>query len=91
LPVKVIINNNSSLGQIRWEQMVTLGNPEYACDLQPIDFAMVAEACGGKGFTIADPAACGAVLDATLAHPGPVVVDCLVDNNEPPMPPKVRA
>lgn len=91
LPVKVIINNNSSLGQIKWEQMAMLGNPEYVCDLHPIDFAKVAEACGGKGFTIRDPKDCGAILDAALAHPGPVVVDCLVDGNEPPMPPKVKA
>ncbi|CBS89500.1 thiamine pyrophosphate-dependent enzyme [Azospirillum lipoferum] len=91
LPVKVIINNNSSLGQIKWEQMVMLGNPEYVCDLHPIDFAKVAEACGGKGFTIRDPKDCGAILDAALAHPGPVVVDCLVDGNEPPMPAKVKA
>ncbi|WP_188262120.1 thiamine pyrophosphate-dependent enzyme [Azospirillum tabaci] len=91
LPIKVIINNNNSLGQIKWEQIAMLGNPEYVCDLQPIDFAKVAEACGGKGFTITDPKDCGAILDAALAHPGPVVVDCLVDTNEPPMPPKVQA
>ncbi|CAO3437405.1 thiamine pyrophosphate-dependent enzyme [Azospirillum argentinense] len=91
LPIKVIINNNNSLGQIKWEQIAMLGNPEYVCDLQPIDFAKVAEACGGKGFTVTDPKDCGAILDAALAHPGPVVVDCLVDTNEPPMPPKVQA
>ena len=91
LPIKVIINNNNSLGQIKWEQIAMLGNPEYVCDLQPIDFAKVAEACGGKGFTVTDPKECGAVLDAALAHPGPVVVDCVVDTNEPPMPPKVQA
>ena len=28
LPVKVVINNNNSLGQILWEQMI-LGYPEY--------------------------------------------------------------
>ena len=91
LPIKVVISNNRSLGQIKWEQMVFLGNPEYVCDLYPIDFAKVAEACGGKGFTITDPKDCAATLDAALAHPGPVVVDCIVDPNEPPMPPKVQA
>src|SRR5438093_4857996 len=35
LPIKVIINKNNSLGQIKWEQMVFLGNPEYGCDLEP--------------------------------------------------------
>jgi pyruvate dehydrogenase (quinone) len=39
LPVKVIIIKNNSLGQIRWEQMVFERNPEYGCDLHPIDFA----------------------------------------------------
>jgi pyruvate dehydrogenase (quinone) len=35
--VKVVVINNNSLGQIKWEQMVFLGDPEYGCDLQPID------------------------------------------------------
>src|SRR6185295_20357992 len=39
LPIKIVIVKNNSLGQIRWEQMAFLGNPEYGCDLQPIDFA----------------------------------------------------
>jgi thiamine pyrophosphate-dependent acetolactate synthase large subunit-like protein len=46
LPVKVIIFNNSVLGMIKWEQIVMLGNPEFECNLQPIDFARIAEACG---------------------------------------------
>src|SRR5262249_33165850 len=29
LPVKVIVVKNDTLGQIKWEQMVFLGNPEY--------------------------------------------------------------
>ena len=39
LPVRIVVIKNNSLGQIKWEQMVFLGNPEYVCDLQPIDFA----------------------------------------------------
>ena len=69
--------------------MVFLGNPEYGCDLHPIDFALFAEACGGTGVTIDDPAQCGDLLDAALAMPGPVVVQGLVDPLEPPMPAKV--
>jgi pyruvate dehydrogenase (quinone) len=89
LPVKVLVIKNNSLGMIKWEQMVFLGNPEYGCDLQPIDFAAFARACGGSGFTIEDPASCGAILDQALATPGPVVVDALVDPFVPPMPPKI--
>jgi pyruvate dehydrogenase (quinone) len=89
LPVKIVVVKNDTLGQIKWEQMVFLGNPEYGCDLQPIDFAMVAQACGASGFTIDDPARCGAVLDQALATPGPVVVQAVVDPFEPPLPAKI--
>jgi pyruvate dehydrogenase (quinone) len=89
LPVKVVVIKNGSLGQIKWEQMVFLGNPEYGCDLQPIDFAAFARACGATGFTIDDPAACGPTLEKALAAPGPVIVEAIVDPFEPPMPPKV--
>jgi pyruvate dehydrogenase (quinone)/pyruvate oxidase len=91
LPVKVVIVKNNTLGQIKWEQMVFLGNPEYGCELQPIDFALIAQACGATGLTIDDPAQCGAVLDRALSTPGPVVVQAVVDPLEPPMPPKVSA
>ena len=89
LPVKVVVIKNNSLGMIKWEQMVFLGNPEYGCDLQPIDFAMFAHACGGSGFTIDDPADCGAMLERALATDGPVLVEAVVDPFEPPMPAKV--
>jgi pyruvate dehydrogenase (quinone) len=91
LPIKIVIVKNNSLGQIKWEQMVFLGNPEYACDLHPIDFAAFARACGAKGFTIEDPALCGDILDEALAAPGPAVIEALVDANEPPAPPKITA
>ncbi len=41
LDVKIVVIKNNVLGQIKWEQMVFLGNPEYVCELQPIDFAAV--------------------------------------------------
>jgi pyruvate dehydrogenase (quinone)/pyruvate oxidase len=89
LPIKVVIVKNNTLGMIKWEQMVFLGNPEYGCELQPIDFAKFAGACGGTGFTIEDPADCGSILDAALAAAGPVIVEAVVDPFEPPMPPKI--
>jgi pyruvate dehydrogenase (quinone) len=91
LPVKVIIIKNNTLGQIKWEQMVFLGNPEYGVSLQPIDFAGFARDCGGTGFTIEDPAQCGAVLEQALNTPGPVIVQAVVDPLEPPLPPKITA
>jgi pyruvate dehydrogenase (quinone) len=89
LPIKIVIIKNNTLGMIKWEQMVFLGNPEFGCELQPIDFAAFARACGGSGFTIQDPADCGGILDKALAMPGPVVVEAIVDPFVPPMPAKI--
>lgn len=89
LPIKVVIIKNNSLGQIKWEQMVFLGNPEYGCELHPIDFAAFARACGGAGFTIEKASECGGILDLALSTPGPVVIQAVVDPNEPPMPAKI--
>jgi pyruvate dehydrogenase (quinone) len=89
LPVKVIIVKNNVLGQIKWEQMVFNANPQFGVELQPIDFAAYAKACGAAGFTIEDPNQCEATLREALAHPGPAVVQAVVDPNEPPMPGKL--
>ena len=91
LPIKVVIIKNNTLGQIKWEQMVFLGNPEYGVDLQPIDFAEFAHACGGVGFTVDDPAECGATMEQFLNAPGPAVLQAVVDPFEPPLPGKVTA
>jgi pyruvate dehydrogenase (quinone) len=86
LPVKILITKNNLLGQIKWEQLIMEGNPSFGVDLQPIDFAAYARACGAGGFTLDDPAKAEEVLAQAFAFPGPVVVECVVDPNEPPMP-----
>ena len=88
LQVTVIVIKNNVLGQIKWEQMILEGNPEFGVELQPIDFAKVAEACGAKGYTIERPEDAEQVLGEALAHQGPSVVQAVVDPNEPPMPGK---
>jgi pyruvate dehydrogenase (quinone) len=89
LDVKIVVIKNNVLGQIKWEQMVFLGNPEFGCELQPIDFCGVARACGAKAFFIDDAAQCGEAMRLALATPGPVLIEAVVDPNEPPLPPKV--
>jgi pyruvate dehydrogenase (quinone)/pyruvate oxidase len=89
LPLKVVVIKNNTLGQIKWEQMVFLGNPEFGVELEPIDHVKFAEACGANGLCIEDPAECRRVLEQALNTPGPVVVEAVVDANEPPMPPKI--
>jgi pyruvate dehydrogenase (quinone)/pyruvate oxidase len=89
LPVKVICFKNNTLGLIKWEQMAFLGNPEYGVDFAPVDFVKVAEGCGATAFHIEDPGDCAGRLREALATPGPVVVEAVVDENEPPLPAKI--
>ena len=89
LPVKVIVIKNNVLGQIKWEQMVFEGNPEFGVELQPIDFAGYAQACGAAGFTIERAGKSRGDAAQALAHRGPAVVQAVVDPNEPPMPGKI--
>ena len=91
LSIKIIVIKNDALGQIKWEQMVMLGNPEYGCELEPIDFAAVARGFRMSGFTIADPQRCGEQLERALASPGPALIEAIVDPLEPPMPAKITA
>jgi pyruvate dehydrogenase (quinone)/pyruvate oxidase len=89
LPVKVVVMKNNTLGLIKWEQMLYLGNPEYGVDLHPVDFVKVAEACGAKAVRIEDPERCRQQLKDALALPGPALIECIVDPLEPPWPPVI--
>ncbi|MGZ3795465.1 MAG: thiamine pyrophosphate-dependent enzyme [Pseudobdellovibrionaceae bacterium] len=89
LPIKIVVVKNNVLGQIKWEQIVFLGNPEYGCDLQPINFAKLAEAFGVTGVSVEDPKDCPSVVAQALSAPGPVLIEATVDPYEPPMPAKV--
>jgi pyruvate dehydrogenase (quinone) len=91
LPVKVIVIKNNVLGQIKWEQMVMEGNPQYGVELQPIDFAGIAKSCGAAGYTIDDPEQARSILREALAHRGPAVIEAVVDPNEPPLPGNVSS
>ena len=93
LPIKVIILKNNTLGMIRWEQMAFLGNPEFGVEFSPIDFAKIAEACGGIGYTIKEsdeiePIMKKAMSDKTTRKP--TVIEAYVDPFEPPTPPKIE-
>jgi pyruvate dehydrogenase (quinone)/pyruvate oxidase len=89
LPIKIVIIKNNTLGQIKWEQMVFQGNPEYQCDLLPIDFVALARSVGADGVRIEDPATAGDKLDEALAMPGPVIIEAVVDPFTAMLPAKI--
>ena len=91
LPVKIVINNNNSLGQILWEQMV-LGYPEYGVrHSEPfIDYSAIATANGALGIKVTGPAEVRPALSEALRHDGPALVNVNVNPDEPPLPGKVE-
>jgi pyruvate dehydrogenase (quinone) len=90
LPITVVVNNNASLGQIEWEQVV-LGYPEYGVRYErSIDFAQVAQACGASGVRVERAGDLEGAIRAALEHPGPALVDCIVNPHEPPVPGKIE-
>jgi pyruvate dehydrogenase (quinone) len=91
LPVKIVINNNNSLGQILWEQMV-LGYPEHGVRYpQPfVNYAALAEANGALGIKVEQAAGVRGAIQRALAHQGPALVDVNVNPDEPPLPGKVE-
>jgi pyruvate dehydrogenase (quinone) len=91
LPVKIVISNNNSLGQILWEQMI-LGYPEYGVrhSPPPADFAALATANGAFGAKVTRPDDVRAAVRQALSHQGPALVDVDVNPDEPPLPGKVE-
>ena len=91
LNIKIVVIKNNTLGQIKWEQMVFLGNPEYACDLFPADFVTIARGAGIQAVHIDDAKECGTQLESALSSSGPMLVEAVVDQFTPPMPAKIKA
>jgi pyruvate dehydrogenase (quinone) len=91
LPVKVVINNNNSLGQILWEQMV-LGYLEHGVrHPEPfVDYAALASANEALGIKVDRPDGVRPAIEQALGHNGPALVDVNVNPDEPPLPGKVE-
>ncbi len=90
LPIKFVIIKNNTLGQIKWEQMVFEGNPEYQCDLFPVDFVAFAKAMGAEGVKVDDPKTASKQFEEALAMPGPVIIEAVVDQYTAMLPAKIK-
>jgi thiamine pyrophosphate-dependent acetolactate synthase large subunit-like protein len=91
LPVKVVVYNNSALGLITLEaESVGLAPFREAIEFPNPDFAALARACGGHGFTARLPGVLTAVLSEAFAADGPAIVDCTVAADEMPNMPHVE-
>ena len=90
LPVKVVIYNNSAFGLIRLEAE-SIGLPPFEKGIQfpNPDFAAFAQACGGRGFKVDEPATLRSTIAEALACDGPAIVDAVVAADELPNLPHV--
>jgi pyruvate dehydrogenase (quinone)/pyruvate oxidase len=91
LPVKVVVSNNNSSGQILWEQMV-LGYPEHGVRYpEPFaNYAAFATANGALGLKVEQATGVRPAIQQALSHDGPALVDVNVNPDEPPLPGKVE-
>jgi pyruvate dehydrogenase (quinone) len=91
LPVKIILLKNNSLAEVKFEQK-EIGNPEYGCDLPPIDFVAFAKACGADAFRCEHPEDIRPAITAALKSAKPALVEAIVDADErPTKPDELRA
>jgi pyruvate dehydrogenase (quinone) len=80
LPVKTVVFNNGTLGFI-----------DFGTQFKNPDFAAMAEAVGVRGIRIESAADVQPAIREAMAHPGPVLVDAVVNRQELAIPPKVTS
>ncbi len=88
LPIVCVVLNNDKLGFIALEQEAK-GLPEHSIDLLNPDFVAFAQACGGVGFRIEEPAEISPALEEALGSEKPSLLDVRVDPKELIIPPRI--
>jgi thiamine pyrophosphate-dependent acetolactate synthase large subunit-like protein len=89
LPVKMIVFNNSALAFVELE-MKAAGMLDFATDLRNPDFAKMAESADVLGLRANAPEQVRPLLAQALSHPGPALVEVVVDRQELALPPSIK-
>ncbi|ENH96782.1 pyruvate oxidase [Gracilibacillus halophilus YIM-C55.5] len=82
MPVKMVVLNNSMIGMIKYEQQ-TKGNLNYETELEGIDFAEFARACGGEGFRIEKYSEMEDKMKQAFLSDQPAVIDVVMEDMAP--------
>jgi len=83
LPVKQFILNNERLGMVRqWQELLHGERYSHSWSESLPDFVKLADAFGGKGWRISDPADLDDAIMEMIAYDGPVIFDCRVEKHE---------
>ncbi len=83
LPVKQFIMNNERLGMVRqWQELLHGERYSHSWSEALPDFVKLAEAFGAKGIKCDHPSDLDDAIREMIEHPGPVILDCLVEKHE---------
>lgn len=82
LPIKIVILNNSKIGMIKYEQE-EMGHLNYETDLQAIDFAAFAQACGGEGYRVIKSEDLGTMMNQAFMSDRPTIIDVEIEDMAP--------
>jgi pyruvate dehydrogenase (quinone) len=87
----VVVLNNGDLNMVTWEQRVMAGDPKFEVsqNLPPFPYAKYAQLLGLAGIEVETPEQLVPALDQAVAADRPVVVECHVDPEVPPLPPHI--
>jgi acetolactate synthase-1/2/3 large subunit len=82
LPIKFALINNGYLGMVRqWQELFYKNNLSAVRMFQP-DFVKLAEAYGMHGLRVTDRTQVAGAIQSALAHPGPVLIEFVVEETE---------
>ena len=83
LPIKQFILNNERLGMVRqWQELLHGERYAHSWSEALPDFVKLAEAFGGKGIKVDNPADLDDAIKEMLEYDGPVILDCVVEKHE---------
>ncbi len=88
----VCVFNNQDLNQVTWEQRAMAGDPKFMGSqyIPDVPYAQFAELLGLKGIRCDDPARMGSAWEEALRADRPVVLEVVVSNEVPPIPPHIK-
>jgi acetolactate synthase-1/2/3 large subunit len=84
IAVTVIVFNNRILGYQKHGEELEFGASTNACDLNPVDHALIAQACGCVGLTVKTHAEIRPALETSLSSKVPTVIDVHTDPSARP-------
>ena len=91
-PLIFCVFNNHDLNQVTWEQRAMGGEPKFEGSqyIPDVPYAEWARLLGLEGIRCDNPADIGGAWDRALAADRPVVLEVVVDNEIPPVPPHIK-